>query len=247
MTVSDLSDVRPTTTELYVFGVVDGRDDNSPVATVAAQLGLSARRVGRVAAVCEPGRGPDPRDDVAVIAAARRHDALLQAIAEVGPVLPVRLGITCRSDLLDRVLGAEQDQLQRELDRIRGRHEWRLKVTGRQPPAETASEAASGTDYLRAKADAVRAARRPDEAAQAVFASLDEQLRPLAIDADEVKVNAGAAAVRARSYLVPDAQETALMRTADAVSETAHDVDVTLIGPLPAYSFVTVRLEVRDE
>lgn len=224
----------------YVYGIVDA----------GARLpGTDALRLtgsGRVAAVhtaMEPAELERIENDLSengrLAVLARRHDEVVRALADTATVLPVRLGTAFPDEAaLATVLADAESSLAAELERVRGRHEWDLRV--RIVQAATA-DAPSGTAYLMARRDEARAR----DGLRDALTSVDETLRGFA---DAVTGPGPAPAGMSRSYLVPDAA------TADFVAATAaaatelesHGCVARLIGPLPPYSFVAVRLEVRS-
>jgi hypothetical protein len=222
----------------YIYGIVDADIE------VPGTDRLRLTRSGRVAAVHSEmesaeleGIEQDLSDDGRLAVLARRHDDVVRTLADAGTVLPVRLGTVVFDDAaLAAVLAETESSLAVELDRIRGRHEWEVRVrVGR---TTTASES-SGTAYLMARCDEARAR----DGLRDALASVDQTLGGFA---DAATGPEPAATGMSRSYLVPDAvagQFTAATAAAAGELETRGCV-ARLSGPLPPYRFVAVRLEV---
>jgi hypothetical protein len=222
----------------YIYGIVDA-DVHVP-----GTDGLRLTRSGKIAAVHSEmesarlaGIEQDLSEDGQLAVLARRHDDVVRTLADAGTVLPVRLGtIVSGETALAAVLGEAESSLAVELDRIRGRHEWELRVRAGRP---TTSLASSGTAYLMARRDEARAR----EGLRDALASVDATLRGFA---DAATGPEPAATGMSRSYLVPDAvagQFAAAVAAAASELETRGCV-ARLSGPLPPYRFVAVRLEV---
>lgn len=224
----------------YVYGIVDAD------ASVPGTDGLRLTRSGRVAAVHSEmesaqleGIEQDLSEDGRLAVLARRHDDVVRRLADAGTVLPVRLGTAFPDEAaLATVLADAEPSLAAELARIRGRHEWEVRVrAGRsrtEPPA-------SGTAYLMARRDEARAR----DGLRDALASVDQTLRGFA---DATTGPEPAATGMSRSYLVPDAAAADFTAaTAAAASELeTRGCAARLSGPLPPYRFVAVRLEVRS-
>lgn len=222
----------------YVYAIVDA-DAHVPV-----RGGLRLTRRGRVAAVHSEiesaqleGIERDLSEDGRLAVLARRHDDVVRTLADAGAVLPVRLGTVFPDETaLAAVLAEAESSLAVELDRVRGRHEWELRVrAGR----ITATSESSGTEYLMARRDEARAR----DGLRDALASVDQTLGGFA---DAAAGPEPAATGMSRSYLVPDAvaaQFTAAVAAAASELETRGCV-ARLSGPLPPYRFVAVRLEV---
>ena len=75
---------------------------------------------------------------------ARKHDAVVHAVARTGPTAPFRLATICLDD--DGVRAdwtSGDDEMPRALDRVEGRREWSVKVVVPPPPAGTESRPAT--------------------------------------------------------------------------------------------------------
>lgn len=222
----------------YVYGIVDAD------VRVPETDGLRLTRSRRVAAVHSEiesaqleGIEQDLSEGGRLAVLARQHDDVVRTLADAGAVLPVRLGTVFSDEAaLAAVLSEAESSLAVELDRIRGRHEWEVRV--RAGRSTTASES-SGTAYLLARRQEARAR----DGLRDALASVDQTLGGFA---DAAAGPEPAATGMSRSYLVPDAlagQFAAAVAAAASELETRGCV-ARLAGPLPPYRFVAVRMEV---
>lgn len=222
----------------YVYGIVDA---GVPVPAMDVLRLTSSGRVAAVHSEMESteleGLEQDLSEDGRLAMLARRHDDVVRMLADAGTVLPVRLGTAFPDNAaLAAVLTDAEPSLAAELDRIRGRHEWELRVRAGRPAAPSES---SGTAYLMARSDEARARDGLREA----LASVDQTLRGFA---EGTTGPEPVATGMSRSYLVPDTvagEFTAAISAAASELETRGCV-ARLSGPLPPYRFVSVRLEV---
>jgi hypothetical protein len=246
---------RGTSTEtcLYIYAIADATE---PVALPGAELRQVS--VGRIGAVCsdfDPEQlsdGSTPARDGWLAALARRHDGVVRELSARRAVLPVRLGTLCADEgRLRAALRGSESGLTAQLDAVRGRMEWTVRVEPEVPitPGDEPSDATDGTgaDYLTARRGEYRRRAALQCALRDTAAALDRRLRALACDS-AARATARPGCPLARSYLVPTAAQYALRcALVDAEARLAGvgaRLDVT--GPLPPYSFVDVRLEVRS-
>jgi hypothetical protein len=246
-------------TVVYLYAVTDA---DAPDPAVAAGVdGAPVRRVvaGRLAAVVstvdavrfgEEALQRSLEDLRWLEATARAHHAVVGAVAENGPVAPVRLATVYLDDervaaLLDERAAA----FAAALDRVRGRVEWGVK--GFATPAAAAAEpepepsGGPGASYLKRRLAQRDRATRGQEAA---FAAAEEAHRALA-----------AAALAHRTYQPQDRRLTG--RSEEMVLNAAYLVDadggdalrllveerstgavaLELTGPWAPYSFATLE------
>lgn len=238
---------------LYLYGIVDRLIHPGLLAGAARGGQLDVTAAGRIAAVhTEIDAGelaelePDIREGSRLADLARRHDEVVTALALAGPVLPMRLGtVLADRAALGGLLESTHAGLTEALDRLRGRAEWRVRVTGAGNPGDQPAEsAASGTAYLFAR----RAARRRADDQRAAIAALDEALTSLA-DATAGPRLAAAGPSPARSYLVPGSIQEAFVAVAEEGVARLAEVGGTalLLGPSPAYSFADLQLGRLDD
>ncbi len=181
-----------------------------------------------------------------VSACALAHEKVVEHFAKGGALLPMKLFTLFASDeRAVRHVRARRGRLARLLDRVEGREEWgvRLSGTGKARPAPARKPAArSGTEFLLAKKaerdrDGQRSARGSTEA--------DALFRRLAEHADESRKRPVPEGARSRvwldaAFLVSRASRqsfaAALRREARGLESRGYAV--THPGPWPPYNFV---------
>jgi hypothetical protein len=184
-----------------------------------------------------------------VAAAGAAHHAVVDALAEAGHVvLPFRLFTIFSTDAIAIATFTQaQAALGRAFDRVRGRQEWVLRI-GKPDPARApasplpAATAATGTGFLRAKADARReSAARAARVRQDATASFDA-LAQLADAATSRPVDPGGNLLCDGALLVPPARVDALREvlTRSAERLLRDGCPVSLTGPWPPYSFASM-------
>lgn len=193
---------------------------------------------------------------------AREHHAVIEAVAEQGPVVPMRLATVYDSDAgLAGKLTERAADLHRALSRVQASHEWGVRGYAPEPtdgPAATAGQGQSGDDqplspgaaYLqrrRTQLDARENARREAaSSAQAVY----EELSGIATGArlyppqSPELTGQSAAMVLNAAYLVADHRTEEFREHVTALVQRHQSLQLTLTGPWPAYSFVG---DVNDE
>jgi hypothetical protein len=186
-------------------------------------------------------------DWVAVAGAA--HHAVVDALAEAGDVvLPFRLFTIFSTEARARATFAEaKAAIERAFDRVRGRQEWVLRISKPDPsrapaPLASGTAPATGTGFLRAKADARREAlARAERVRQDAAASFDE-LAKLADAATSRPVDPAGNLLCDGAFLVKPARVADLR---DALTRSAERLlgdgcPVSLTGPWPPYSFASM-------
>ena len=242
---------------LYVYGLM-AADAASRAAAADPSGRLLPVVAGEVAAVCELVQ-PETvaaavTDDDQLAALARRHDSVVHLLASYGATLPARMGTVCGGDRLAAALADAQDALRQQLQLVEGCSEWRLRVTpaarrderrGSRPSERAHATATSGTDYLRQRRAQRTAVVEAAVEARSSFADLDAVLTEFSADSGDV-IQGVRGSAHARSYLIADARADALLTTIGPLLQQAMQAgeQVTLNGPMPAYSFVELRLGV---
>ncbi|WP_020658731.1 GvpL/GvpF family gas vesicle protein [Amycolatopsis benzoatilytica] len=175
-------------------------------------------------------------------AVARAHDAVIVALAEQGPVAPVRLATVYRDDESVRsAVEARSGQFSRTLDRVSGRTEWGVKAFLTAAPDPPAPAASSGVAYLTRRRNALAARETRHQQAS-------DEVRRLHLALCELSAESRTHAPQSRAltaddrpmvlnaaYLV-DNRESA--RFADTVAQwRSQALAVQLTGPWPPYSF----------
>lgn len=185
---------------------------------------LSAVSAGRLAAVCAPAS-----DEQMSAETLWRREAIVEALMESADLLPVRYG--ARFDDAAAAAAAvehRQDELAAALDRVRGAVELsvRVLVPGER---EEPRAAASGTEYLRGKAQAA-------SAREAVAQAVHEPLAALA--RASVRRDSGRPGEELTgAYLVDrDAVDAFAARVAE-LQASRPELRLLCTGPWPPYSF----------
>lgn len=182
---------------------------------------------------------------------ARAHHAVLEAVAERGPVVPMRLATLFSSDAgVTGTLQERADDFRKALSLIRARREWGVKAYAVKPadpagePGREGPATGPGAAYLqrrRAQLTASKDARAEALAsARTVYAELSRfavssrlyppQAPDLAGQQTPMVLNA--------AYLVADERADEFAAVMTDLTARHRFVQLTLTGPWPAYSFV---------
>jgi hypothetical protein len=244
---------------VYVYCAVEGRPDTLPALGMPdgsaprtlPLTGAVSLIVSDVPSASYNAGSLEPRladlDWVGTAGAA--HHAVVDALAEAGHVvLPFRLfTIFSHTDAALDTFRRSLPAMQRAFDRVRGRQEWVLRIgkpdpTREAPGAVSDAPAASGTGFLRAKAEARREAlARAERVRHDARASFDT-LAQLADAATARPVDpAGNLLCDGALLVLPsriEALRAALTRSAERLLRDGCPVSLT--GPWPPYSFASM-------
>jgi hypothetical protein len=158
------------------------------------------------------------------------HERVLEAVMEHAPVLPLRFGTRLDStDQLAEAIAGRRDALRSALDRVRGRVELGVRVVERATDQDRSPSPTSGRDYLMSVAAAHRRKAR-------VADDIHRPLQDLAADS-VVRERSMSPALLVASYLVDTRDVDGFHRAADQLAAAHPDLDVTVTGPWPPYSF----------
>jgi Gas vesicle synthesis protein GvpL/GvpF len=150
-----------------------------------------------------------------------RHEELLEELMRECDLLPVRYGtVVADEDAVARAVTGRRDELAAALERVRGAIELALRVEPRTPPPPV--EAASGSEYMRAKAARLATARELHE--------------PLAARSRAAVVKPGHELLRA-AYLVERGSVDAFVAAVREQQRARPDLALLCTGPWPPYSF----------
>jgi hypothetical protein len=184
---------------------------------------------------------------------ARRHDAVVRAVAEQNAAVPLRLAVICSDDgsaqARVRTLGTRAVEL---LDRIEGREEWGVKLfaaVGPGEPGAVTDPPASGTAYLQRRRQALAeregAATEARRDADVVY----ERLAGSAVAArrhrlqDQRLTGSALPMVLNAAFLVERAQRDAFRTVVDELADGREPDTFVLTGPWPPYSFASLEEE----
>ena len=186
---------------------------------------------------------------------ARAHHAVIEAVAQLGPVAPVRLATVYRDDArVEAMLAERRTELLAALDRIRGRVEFGVKAYAElaEPSERTTAAAAGntsrpGTSYLmRRRADLSardqdwQAAVNSAEQVHAALGRLADAARlhpphhPRLSGRTEPMVLNGA-------YLVEVERADGFLTAVRDLAGRHPGIQVEVTGPWPPYSFAEVE------
>ena len=192
---------------IHVYGIVEELRELPQLAGVN-DAPLERKQVGRLELVVSD----DPGGEVTQDAVLRHAEVVEELMNRSRAVLPAQFGRPFDDEgELAAAIRTKAPELERGLERVRGCVEFGLRVVG---PTDGA-EAASGTEYMRARLEQERA-----------LATIDEPLAELA-----------RASTSNRAYLVP-AENVAAFRAAVERLQAEHpELTIVCTGPWPPYSF----------
>jgi hypothetical protein len=178
-----------------------------------------------------------------------RHGAIVEALHQQGPTLPVRFGTVVPNDVaVARALAEREAELSADLARLGDKVEFGLTALWDRPIADHAgdsedsgaddrTERGPGTRYLRAR---LAVARREDarrELARSIAREIDAALAPQVLDRRCSLAPTDRLAIRA-AYLIEPSRFEGCRRAIDDVRRRHPDLRVLVSGPWPPYSFV---------
>ena len=184
---------------------------------------------------------------------ARRHDEVVHAVAEHGPVAPLRLATICLGDEGVRHRLVEwHDALAEVLDRVEGRREWSVKAfaaraaeTRSEPTAEVGATG-GGAAYLRRKKEQTLSRAQGEEVAVRVAEQVHARLsahaaasRRLAPQDPRLTGHTGTMTLNS-AFLVDEGREPAFVEEVQALQGEHPDAGLELAGPWPPYSFAVL-------
>ncbi|GAB2810669.1 GvpL/GvpF family gas vesicle protein [Lentzea nigeriaca] len=176
----------------------------------------------------------EPAEDSPLAVLARYHDAVVRAVFQHEPVLPLRFGTVLDGvDAAVRLLGARHEEASAWLDRVEGRREWGVRVrAAARAPVDL--DAVSGTAYLAQRRERLAAA-------DAVRRGADALHRALTLRAAESTCRDLAGDVLLEgAYLVDVENEEDFHAEIDRLTrELGLRAEIT--GPWPPYSFTRVE------
>ncbi|SFL32160.1 GvpL/GvpF family gas vesicle protein [Geodermatophilus ruber] len=226
---------------------VAGVDDRSTVTLV--ESGDLALVVSDVPATVLADVSEDDVSETGALARlARRHDAVVRAVADRAPVLPLRFGTAVADrDAAVRLLAETGPGTRARLDRVAGHREWgvRLRRTDPEPPPAEPAGPMNGTEYLRQRSRELEDADRRRHARRVAADDVHRQLSRHATDAI-TRSGASDLVDLDTAYLVPLDADAAFTAAADRLAgELAPaGLELTTTGPWPPYSFAELAEEV---
>jgi hypothetical protein len=198
----------------------------------------------------DPGRAMgEPAEHDPLIVLAHRHDAVVRAVFQRQPVLPLRFGTVLRDpQAAARLLADHHELASSVLDRVDGHREWgvrtRLARLGRPDDDDVALDGLSGTEYLALRRKRLAAAEHSQRRGSEQAAVLHAALARLATDTMP-RARRSPALLGDAAYLVPTGEESAFHAEV-ARQRGTGGVEVALSGPWPPYSFARLELSAND-
>jgi hypothetical protein len=183
---------------------------------------------------------------------ARAHDAVVQHVAGLGPVAPLRLATICRTDdAVRRRLEEWHDDLIMALDRVAYRDEWSVKVIHKTvraagPAAPPVESGTPGADYLQRRRAEMAAARQSTEDLAVLADVLHRELSRGAaasrrINPQDPRLSGhDGTMILNGAYLVDSNREDDFSMLVEDVASRHPELLVELNGPWPPYSFATL-------
>jgi hypothetical protein len=230
----------------YVYAIVS-RDTPLPIAATGAELALVPWRA--LAAITRRLGEAGAR---LTMDAVLHHEAVVEAVRQQGPALPVRFGTVFPDEpSVASAIAQRYEPLVADLDRLGDKVELSLTALWAASPfsdghtATTREEGrpegqGAGARYLHARAAELRVEDAVNERARAVAEELDEVLGGLALERRASVLPTPRIAVRA-AYLLESAGVSGFQKAFEGIRETRGDLRVLLTGPWPPYSFVMRR------
>ncbi|MFI6094374.1 GvpL/GvpF family gas vesicle protein [Lentzea sp. NPDC051213] len=176
----------------------------------------------------------EPAEDGPLAVLVREHDAVVRAVFEQEPVLPLRFGtVLDGTDAARRLLDARHEEASAWLGRVAGRREWglRLRTAARE---QVDLDQVSGTAYLALRRQRLTAAEDARHAAATVHQTLAQKV------AESTRREHVGDVLLEAAYLVDtDAEEDFHAEVRRLTGELGLPAEIT--GPWPPYSFTRVE------
>jgi Gas vesicle synthesis protein GvpL/GvpF len=180
---------------------------------------------------------------------ARAHHAVIEAMAENGPVVPMRLAtVYSGDDPVADMLRQRAGDLREALSRLRGRSEWGVKAYAAAPvktrPDEHDPATGPGAAYLRRRRTELTSRTNARQDAVAGAQAVHAELSLLSVSArlypPQAPDLAGQAApmVLNAAYLVAEERANEFAAAVNDLTGRHRSVRLGLTGPWPPYSFV---------
>jgi hypothetical protein len=193
----------------------------------------------------DPTQAPEEGNPLVVLA--RQHDAVVRAVFQRHPVLPLRFGtVLGDEDAVMRLLRDRHDEALAWLDRVDGCTEWgvRARLTETPPAKDTPLDGISGTEYLAMRQKRLTGIESVRKRATTAARNLHDALLPYVTDSAS-RGNANDLLLDT-AYLVPAPQEMAFHAEIDRLTSDLTEVTIQTTGPWPPYSFTNIELAVDN-
>jgi hypothetical protein len=182
---------------------------------------------------------------------ARRHDAVVQACADVTTIAPFRLATICTDDqsVCER-LRSLSGRAAAVLARLDGRHEFGVKLFATEPhsaPTDPEPVESSGRAYLMRRRDERASQERFAEQAMREADAVHQALSERAVMAyrhrpqDQRLTGDPRPMVLNAAFLIDDDKVERFRAAADGLAAQRSPDSLVVTGPWPPYSFATVE------
>jgi hypothetical protein len=231
----------------YVYAIVPRDHQLPPGLTGFGERELSTVMSGSLAAVTSRLASRDLQRTTENVL---RHGAIVEALQQRGPTLPVRFGtVVADGETLARALAERRAELTADLARLGDKLEFGLIVLWDRPPGDDDSRSdgsvdddgpgrGPGTRYLRARLAVSRREDARSEDARTIAAEIDAALGPCVLDRRCSIAPTDRLAIRA-AFLIEPTRFDACRRAIAEVRERRPDLRVLVSGPWAPYSFVS--------
>ena len=231
----------------YVYAIVAGDTRLPPGLTGFGESELSTVVSGSLSSVAAPLA---PCGLQRTTENVLRHGAIVEALQERGPTLPVRFGtVVPDAEAVARALAERRTELTTDLARLGDKLEFGLIVLWDRPPGDDDSRSdgsveddgpghGPGTRYLRARLVASRRAVARQAAAETIAREIDAALGPCVLDRRCSVAPTGRLAIRA-AFLIEPTRFDACRQAIAEVRKRRPDLRVLVSGPWSPYSFVS--------
>ena len=178
---------------------------------------------------------------------AKHQNNVLTAYAKAHDVIPVALGsVFSSADALSQHLAQDAVRLEELLDQIAGSSEYLLQITTKQDdpgasiPLQPANTSLKGGDFLRRRKSLRDARRSVGDERLAFLRKVQALTLPLS-RSQKMRDVSGKGVWADLSFLVPRVQADLIITTLQDLGRQSDGLGLALklIGPLPAYSFLT--------
>jgi hypothetical protein len=183
-------------------------------------------------------------EDSLLATLAREHDAVVRAVFEHEPVLPLRFGtIVADAAAARKLLAGKHDEVSLWLDRVAGHREWGVRVEYDDTPerADIPLAGISGADYLRMRQQSQMSWQKRASTVQSLHVELAQHATSAA-NRERPRALLDAA------YLVPQVNEDEFRAAAAGLCQEVQQLGATVhaTGPWPPYSFTRIELAVHQ-
>jgi hypothetical protein len=206
---------------IYVYAISDGAA-SAPAPTGVGGRPVRAVRDGSLTAFVSDGPAPEAEPE-----ALWSHERVVASLMEGAAVLPLRFGTVLDGEApLRAVLGDRRDELERSLERVRGKVEFGVRALWRERSRDATHD---GREYMVGRLERLRTARRAADA-------VDRPLGELAAET-RCHVTADDDAAFVAAYLVDGTHGAEFARRARRLRDARDDVRLVCTGPWAPYSF----------